>query len=75
MASEINSRMVMMPLMDGASAIRALQSLNPRVKVIAMSGLATNSPVAESTGSGVEAFLPKPYTVKELLQTLHRVLG
>lgn len=66
---------MMMPLMDGASAIRILQSLNPRVKVIAMSGLSTNSQVTESTGSGVEAFLPKPYTVKELLHTLRRVLG
>jgi PAS domain S-box-containing protein len=66
---------IMMPSMDGLSAIRALQKLNPKVNVIAMSGLATNSQVAEAMGSSVKAFLPKPYTVKELLDTIHRVLA
>ena len=64
-----------MPSMDGLSAIRALQKLNPKVNVIAMSGLATNSQVDEAMASSVKAFLPKPYTVKELLHTLHRVLA
>lgn len=65
---------IMMPSMDGLSAIRTLQKLNPKVKVIAMSGLATNSQVAEEIGDSVKAFLPKPYAVQELLDTVHRVL-
>jgi two-component system, cell cycle sensor histidine kinase and response regulator CckA len=65
---------IMMPSLDGVSAIRALMDINPKVSVIAMSGLATNSQVTEALGSNVKAFLPKPYTMQELLNTLHEVL-
>ena len=66
---------VMMPLMDGLTVIRTLQKLNPKVKAIVTSGLASNSLRAEITEIGVKAFLPKPYTTQELLDTLHRVLS
>ncbi len=66
---------IMMPSMDGLTAIARLQELNPQVKVIATSGLATNSQLAEKVGPCVKAFLPKPYTAKELLDTLQEVLG
>jgi two-component system, cell cycle sensor histidine kinase and response regulator CckA len=65
----------MMPSMDGLSAIQALQKLNPNVSVIAMSGLATNRQVVGAIGNHVKAFLSKPYTVQELLDTLHQVLA
>ncbi len=66
---------IIMPSIDGLSAIRVLQKINREVKVIAMSGLATNSQVAEAMASSVKAFLLKPYSMKELLDTLHRVLA
>jgi two-component system, cell cycle sensor histidine kinase and response regulator CckA len=66
---------IMMPSLDGLSAIRALQKLNPAVKVVAMSGLATHSQVTEASGDAVKAFLAKPYTMSELLDTLHQVLA
>jgi two-component system, cell cycle sensor histidine kinase and response regulator CckA len=65
---------IMMPSLDGVSAIRALMDINPKVSVIAMSGLATHRQVTEALGSNVKAFLPKPYTMQELLNTLHEVL-
>jgi two-component system, cell cycle sensor histidine kinase and response regulator CckA len=66
---------MMMPLMDGLTAVRTLQKLNPEVIVIATSGLASNNQLAEATEIGVKAFLPKPYTAKELLDILHQVLN
>ncbi|WP_009632725.1 hybrid sensor histidine kinase/response regulator [Synechocystis sp. PCC 7509] len=66
---------IMMPSMDGLTAIARLQELNPQVRVIATSGLASNSQLAENVGTGVKAFLPKPYTAKELLDTLQKVLS
>ncbi|MBA2750052.1 MAG: response regulator, partial [Tatlockia sp.] len=66
---------IMMPSMDGLTAIRTLQELNPQVRIIATSGLATNSHQAEEVGASVKAFLPKPYTAKELLDTLQKVLN
>jgi PAS domain S-box-containing protein len=65
---------MMMPSMDGLTAIRTLQKLNPEIKAIAMSGLTSNNQLAEVAGIGVKAFLSKPYTAQELLQTLQRIL-
>lgn len=65
---------MMMPLMDGVITIMTLQKMNPLVKIIAISGLGSNEKIAATTGSGVQAFLPKPCTAKELLETLHHVI-
>ncbi|KAF3891199.1 response regulator [Tolypothrix bouteillei VB521301] len=66
---------MMLPLLDGLTAIRTIQKINPHVKVIATSGLMSSSKLAAATGNGVQKFLPKPYTVKELLYALQTVLG
>ncbi len=66
---------IMMPSIDGPTTIRTLQELNPQVKIIATSGLASNSQIAIEASSSVKAFLAKPYTAKELLDTLQRVLS
>ncbi|MUG99985.1 response regulator [Scytonema sp. UIC 10036] len=66
---------MMLPLLDGLTAIRTIQKINPHVKVIATSGLMSSSKLAAATGNGVQKFLPKPYTVKELLHALQTVLG
>jgi PAS domain S-box-containing protein len=65
---------MMMPFMDGPATIRALQKMNPRVRVIAASGLAANDKAAEAASVGVHAFLPKPYTAEKLLKTLAEIL-
>jgi two-component system, cell cycle sensor histidine kinase and response regulator CckA len=66
---------MMMPEMDGLSAIRVLQKINSQVKIIAVSGLASSDKVATAMGSGVKIFLPKPYTTQELLKTINGVLN
>jgi two-component system cell cycle sensor histidine kinase/response regulator CckA len=65
---------MMMPYMDGAATIRALQKLNPALKVIAASGLMGNEKVAEVAGSVPVTFLQKPYTAERLLTSLHELL-
>ena len=66
---------LMMPDMDSVYTIRALQMMNPQLKVIAVSGLASNEQIAFTAGSSVKAFLLKPYTVRELLNTINAVLS
>jgi PAS domain S-box-containing protein len=65
---------LMMPYMDGPVTIRALQKINPAVKIIASSGLAENERVAELNG-GIKGFLPKPYTAEKLLTMLSESLN
>ena len=65
---------MMMPVMDGQATIRALRQLDPRVRIIGVSGLTSTSQAAEMTGTAVQAFLLKPYTSEKLLTTVHEVL-
>ncbi|MFB2772094.1 ATP-binding protein [Pelatocladus sp. BLCC-F211] len=64
---------IQMPSIDGLNTIRVLQRMNPKVKIIAISGLKSNQKLLETAGIHVQAFLPKPYTIKELLETIKGV--
>ncbi|MDJ0772300.1 MAG: CBS domain-containing protein [Mastigocoleus sp. MO_167.B18] len=66
---------MMMPSMDGLTAIYTLQQINPQVKVIAVSGLPSSEKIAIATQAGVKAFLAKPYASQELLRKLHLVIN
>jgi two-component system, cell cycle sensor histidine kinase and response regulator CckA len=65
---------MMMPSMDGLTAIRALRTLNPQINVIAASGLTSNHQLAQESDLGIKAFLSKPYTANELLNTVQHAL-
>jgi PAS domain S-box-containing protein len=62
---------MMMPNLDTPSTIRALRRIEPTVKIVAMSGLATNQEVVKI--SEVKYFLTKPFTTEEMLQTLKNI--
>jgi PAS domain S-box-containing protein len=66
---------IQMSLIDGLSVIRVVQQINPKVKIIAISGQASNFKLLEASGLNVQAFLPKPYTIAELLNTIFDVLS
>ena len=65
---------MMMPVMDGTTLIRALQRINPKVRIIAASGLKGNQDLARATSAGVKQFLSKPYSADTLLQLIDQVL-
>lgn len=64
-----------MPIMDGPALIVALRAMNPVVKIIGSSGMASNDGIARAVGSGVEEFVHKPYTAEAMLTALARVLA
>ena len=66
---------MMMPNMAGPTAISILKKMNPQVKIIAVSGLPSSDKVKAAMETGVNAFLPKPYTSQELLKMLQTVLN
>ncbi|MFD1702747.1 cell cycle histidine kinase CckA [Methylopila henanensis] len=66
---------VVMPEMDGPSLLRELRKKQPDLKIIFVSGYAEdafkkNLPEGESF-----AFLPKPFTLKQLLQAVKQTIG
>ncbi|AFZ31199.1 PAS/PAC sensor hybrid histidine kinase [Gloeocapsa sp. PCC 7428] len=65
---------MLMPAMDGPTTIRTLQKMNPMVKVIAVSGLASKDKMNTVAAAGVKSFLSKPFTTQELLQTIDGIL-
>jgi CheY-like chemotaxis protein len=65
---------IMMPVMDGAAAIRVLYKMNPEVRIIAASGLAAEVRVADAIAAGVKHFLSKPYTADLVLKALRDIL-
>ncbi|AFZ23185.1 PAS/PAC sensor hybrid histidine kinase [Cylindrospermum stagnale PCC 7417] len=64
---------MVMPSMDGFTTIRTLQKINPDVKIIAVSGLGSSDKLNSAYEMGVKAFLCKPFTANQLLQTINTV--
>ena len=64
-----------MPYMDGAALIRALKKMRPDIRVIAMSGLISDSQTAELANLNINAMMSKPFTAETLLTTLATVFG
>lgn len=65
---------MMLPSLDGLTAIRTLQKINPDVKIIATSGLMSSNKLGAVVNTGVSTFLSKPYTVNELLLALQKII-
>jgi len=65
---------MLMPFMDGPATIRALQKMDPKVKIIAASGLTPAHTPGQASLEGVKMFLTKPYTAEKLLKALAELL-
>jgi DNA-binding NtrC family response regulator len=66
---------MMMPIMDGTAMVRTMQEIDPRVKVICVSGLGSKPNLEEADKLKVHASLRKPYSSQKLLTTLRQVLS
>jgi two-component system cell cycle sensor histidine kinase/response regulator CckA len=65
----------MMPYMDGAATVRALQRLQPGLPFITISGLTDNARISDFAQAANARFLAKPFTTEQVLRTLNEVLG
>ena len=63
-----------MPVMDGPATIRVLKSMNPKVKIIAASGLKSGEAVDQASGSDAKCVIDKPYTAGTLLRVLRSII-
>ena len=65
---------MMMPIMDGATAVREILEIDPKARIIAASGFAAENHTTRMADAGVTAFLPKPYTAEAMLKALRQIL-
>lgn len=65
---------MMMPEMDGITAIRTMRKMNPKVQIIACSGQNSPEALEEVAGIDIHQVLSKPFTAAELLNSLQNVL-
>ncbi|MCS0504446.1 cell cycle histidine kinase CckA [Ancylobacter mangrovi] len=66
---------VVMPEMDGPSLLKELRAANPDIKVIFMSGYAEEA-FAKNLPEGADfGFLPKPFTLKQLIEAVKKSMG
>jgi PAS domain S-box-containing protein len=65
---------IVMPVMNGEATVRALRHLNPKVKIIASSGLKSEADQKAIRELGVRHFIGKPFTAGAILQKLHEVI-
>ncbi len=65
---------IMMPAMNGKTAIRTLKKINPEIKIIAISGLFSSQEIIAEIDNNISAYIAKPYSNEELLNTINRVI-
>jgi two-component system cell cycle sensor histidine kinase/response regulator CckA len=65
---------MMMPIMDGPATIIALKQIDPKVVIIAASGLDVNGANERAQAAGVKHFLTKPYSAGKVLRAIKKAL-
>jgi len=63
-----------MPVMDGRATIYALLKINPKARIVAMSGMDESKSAIMAANAGIKHFISKPYTAGTLLKTLRSVI-
>lgn len=62
-----------MPKMDGIETIKAIKEIDENIKIILSSGFANQEKVADASDS-IQAFLPKPFQIDDLSDTMSEIL-
>ncbi len=65
---------MIMPEMNGKDTFDELKRLNPKVKVLLVSGYSLNKQIEELMERGCDGFIQKPFDIVQLSQKLREVL-
>ena len=63
-----------MPGMGGSKCLLALKKIDPSVKVVVATGHTSKARADEALSLGASRFVPKPYPLKEMLETIREIL-
>jgi len=65
---------IMMPGVDGVELALSLKKINPKIKIIACTGLQGAGQKSELEALGIHVILSKPYEAHKLLTAMHDVI-
>jgi len=66
---------IVMPVLDGLSALREVVRMDPRANVIMVSALGQESLIAEAIEAGAREFIVKPFQASRVLKVVQSALG
>jgi two-component system chemotaxis response regulator CheY len=66
---------ILMPGMDGLSALRKIREEHPDTRVIIVTGQSTSDVVTEALKLGANGFVVKPFNADKLLRAIHSALA
>jgi two-component system cell cycle sensor histidine kinase/response regulator CckA len=66
---------VVMPEMDGPTLLKELRKSNPDLKIVFVSGYAEDAFEKSLPDSSQYNFLPKPFTLKQLVSSVKEAMG
>ncbi|HEY0946030.1 MAG TPA: response regulator [Opitutaceae bacterium] len=64
-----------MPNLDGEEVLHAIRTINPRMRVVLMSGYNEQETTQRFVGRGLAGFVPKPFSAQALLRRVHDILS
>ncbi len=73
--SDLTTMDIVMPQMDGITALREIMRLDPAAKVVMCSALGQEALIAEAIESGACDFIVKPFQPSRVLKVVQSVLG
>jgi len=65
---------IIMPTMDGVSALRAIRQMDPSAKVLVVSSAGLRDKVIESLSAGAKGFIVKPFQDEQVLEAVEQAL-
>ena len=66
---------MVMPEMDGITAVRQIMSMDPNAKIIMCTSMGQQALVVEAIQSGAKSFITKPFQPPKILETISKVLA
>jgi len=66
---------IVMPLMDGITALKEIVGIDPAARVVMVSALGQETLIAEAIESGASDFIVKPFQASRVLKVARSVLG
>jgi two-component system chemotaxis response regulator CheY len=66
---------IVMPLMDGITALKEIVGIDPAARVVMVSALGQEALIAEAIESGASDFIVKPFQASRVLKVARSVLG